>query len=331
MINQPIQVFLDATTLIKVGPPPGNETFSRLVDLVQYGLITVVTTDLTIAEVVRHHSDVACDTLRPLFNPRLLRSASRYLRIQIPDISDRDVRERVQSQISEGVASMFSRLNTTVLKIDEVMPSKIFDDYDQNMGFFVNRNKKNQFPDAFAFERLKSVATPENPVLVVSDDPDFKSPVEAYAAFRLLDSIEALFGELGLLADDQHPSLEPFLRSALTSNTDFLAYVELNDEHHHDYRVSTVCHGINIENMLAFRQLNEYELNILVNARVSVDLEVDLEYHDGTPPELELGRADVAFYASITTDSRRAPTDIAELRVYDCSLEWVGVSIGYVL
>ena len=146
MTNQPIQVFLDATTLIKVGPPPGNETFSRLVDLVQYGLITVVTTDLTIAEVVRHHSDVACDTLRPLFNPRLLRSASRYLRIQIPDISDRDVRERVQSQISEGVASMFSRLNTTVLKIDEVMPSKIFDDYDQNMGFFVNRNKKNQFP-----------------------------------------------------------------------------------------------------------------------------------------------------------------------------------------
>ena len=30
MTNQPIQVFLDATTLIKVGPPPGNETFSRL-------------------------------------------------------------------------------------------------------------------------------------------------------------------------------------------------------------------------------------------------------------------------------------------------------------
>ena len=226
---------------------------------------------------------------------------------------------------------MFSRLNTTVLKIDDVMPSRIFDDYDRNTGFFVNRNKKNQFPDAFTFERLKNVATSENPILVVSDDPDFKSPVETHQAFRLVDSIEALFGELGLLADDQHPSLESFLGSALTSNTDFLVYVELNDEPYHDHRVSTVCHGINTENMLAFRQLNEDEPNILVNARVSVDLEVDLEYYDGAPPQVELGRADVTFYASITTDERGAPTDIAELRVYDCSLEWVGVSIGYVL
>ena len=244
---------------------PGNETFRRLVDLVRYGFITVFTTDLTMSEVARHHSGVAYDTLRPLSNARFRRAASQYFKIEIPDVSDEDVGNRLKAEISDGVGAMFRRLHATVLDINEVVPSKIFDDYDQKKGFFVARNKKGQFPDAFTFERLKSVASPERPVLIVSDDPDFVPPVEGDEAFRLVNSIEALFGELGLLVDEPDPNLQPFLDTELMGNIDFLTYVEFDDEIFNSYRANTDCHTVYFENITAFLQLNE-DAPILVSA-----------------------------------------------------------------
>ena len=330
MTKEPVQVFFDATALVKVGAPPGNETFRRLVDLVRYGFITVFTTDLTMSEVARHHTDVAYETLRPLLNARFLRAASRYFSIEIPDMSEEDIRNGLKADISDGVAAMFSRLRTTVLDINEVLPSTIFDDYDQNKGFFVARNKKGQFPDAFTFERLKSVASPERPVLIVSDDPDFCPPVEGDEAFELMNSLEALFGELGLLVDEPDPDLEPFMDTELRGNIDFLTYVELDDESFDDYRATANCHTIYFESITAFRQLDE-DAPILVSADVSVELDVELDYYDGTPSEVAAGTAKVSFYASIATNERGEPANITELRIYDCSLRWANLTMWYAL
>ena len=330
MTNERVQVFFDATALVKVGAPPGNEMFRRLVDLVGYGFITVFTTDLTMSEVARHHSGVAYKTLRPLSDARFLRAASRYFKIEIPDMSEEDVENRLKAEISNGVTAMFSRLDATVLDINEVVPSKIFDDYDQNKGFFVARNKKEQFPDAFTFERLKSIASPEKPVLIVSDDPDFGPPVEGDEAFRLVNSLEALFGELGLLVDEPDPDLEPFMDTELKGNIDFLTYVELDQEDFDDYQATANCHTIYFEKITAFRHLSEDE-PILVSADVSVELDVELEYYDGTPSEVESGTANVSFYASIATNERGQPVNITELRIYDCSLSWGDLTMWYSL
>ena len=176
MSKQPINVFFDASSLIKVGAPPGNETFQRLVDLVRYGFITVVTTELTVAEIARHHIDVALERLRPLMDSRFRHLAAKHFHIELPSMSDAEVRIQVRQDVIDGVNEMFSSLEATALDVNQVKPSVIFADYDQNEGVFVSHNKKNQFPDAFIFECLKSIVSVDVPLLIVADDTDFKEP-----------------------------------------------------------------------------------------------------------------------------------------------------------
>src|SRR5207249_582617 len=49
------KVFLDANVVIGAGKPPGGPELSRVIDLVEAELVTVLTTDLTITEVVKKH------------------------------------------------------------------------------------------------------------------------------------------------------------------------------------------------------------------------------------------------------------------------------------
>ena len=77
MGEHPIKVFFDASSFITVGAPPGNVAFQRLVDLVNHGSISVVTTDLTIKEVINHHTRETFNVLRPLATPRFQRLAAR--------------------------------------------------------------------------------------------------------------------------------------------------------------------------------------------------------------------------------------------------------------
>ena len=253
--DRPINVFFDATSLIKVGAPPGNETFLRLVDLVQYGFITVVTTDLTKTEIVRHHTNVAFNILRPLVESRFRRLVAQHFNVGIPEMSQGEVRQKVKDQIANGVERMFFSLRATVLDINEVRPSVIFADYDQNEGFFVAHNKKNQFPDAFIFERLKSVASADTPLLVVTDDSDFLEPSSREDYIDVVDSIPELFGALGLLVDEPHPNLEPILYDNLMDNPDFLVYVESDDwQMEEGCKVTTICHTIEFDRAL----LHEY-------------------------------------------------------------------------
>ena len=330
MTAEPLQVFFDATALIKVGAPPGNETFRRLADLVGYGFITVVTTDLNKSEITRHHADLAFERLRQLSSRRFRRLASRYFNIVVPDMSETELRKQIKQHIADGVAEMFDRLNAKTVDINTVSPSQIFDDFDQSAGFFVAQNKKYQFPDAFIFQTLKQVATAATPLLIVSDDPDYCKPVENEDHFDLIISIDDLFGRLGLLVNEPDPDLEPFMYNDLMGNGDFLNYVELESEDFQEYKLSTICHTINFDNITAFQQLVESAL-ILVSAKVSVELDVQREYHDGAAVETERGLADVSFYASIATDQDGDPSGITELRIYDCSLHWSNGSMRWVL
>ena len=111
--------------------------------------IDVVVTDLTKSEIVRHHSKVAFDRLRPLVDRRFRHLAARHLNVELPDMNETDVRDKVKRDIADGVEIMFSSLKAVVLYVNDVRPSVIFADFDQNEGFFVADNKKSQFPDAF--------------------------------------------------------------------------------------------------------------------------------------------------------------------------------------
>ena len=182
MSEHPINVFIDASSFITVGAPPGNVAFQRLVDLVHHGFISVVTTELTIKEVINHHTQETFNALRPLADPRFRRLAATHFSVEFPCLSNAMTRDQIRLHVTDGVRRMFQSLGARILDINVVSPSVIFEAYAQNEGLFIAQNKKSQFPDAFIFECLKTVVSADNPLLMVADDTDFDVP--AWAAER---------------------------------------------------------------------------------------------------------------------------------------------------
>ena len=325
----PINVFFDASSLITVGAPPGNAVFQRVVDLVRYGFITVVTTDLTKTEIARHHTDVAFGRLRPLFDSRSRSLAAKYLNLRIPDMSGDEARNQIRKKIVDGIEEMFRCLHAKYLDIDQVRPSVIFEYYDRGEGVFVAQNKKNQFPDAFVFECLKAVASEDTPILIVAVDPDFTEPANREDNVSVVDSISGLFDALGLLVKEPDPDLEPFLYRDLLENADFLAYAELQDDDLDGNRVTASCRHIQIDAINAFQQVDE-NAPLLISVDVMVELDVKMAQNDGGPPFIESGSGMVSFYASLINDENGEPKAISDLRVFSCSLDLGYQSLSYI-
>ena len=198
MANHLIKVFFDASSFITVGAPPGNVAFQRLVDLVHHGFVSVVTTDLTIKEVINHHTRETFNALRPLANPRFQRLAARHFGIEFPNLTNAMTRDQIRRDVTDGVQEMFQSLGARILDINVVSPSVIFEAYTQNEGLFISQNKKNQFPDAFIFECLKTVASADSPLFIVADDTDFDVPATREDNIDFVKSVSGLFEKLGL-------------------------------------------------------------------------------------------------------------------------------------
>lgn len=325
MSECPINVFFDASSLIKVGEPPGKDTFWRLVDLVDYGFITVVTTDLTKYEIARHHTDNAYSTLSPLSKASFRQLAAKYFEIELPNMSESEIRDRIRQEMDDGVEEMFRSLRATRLDIDQVSPSTIFEYYDQNEGMFVAKNKKNQFPDAFIFERLKDFASADRRLYIVADDLDFEEAANSEEHLTFVKSIQGLFNALGLVQDEPDPDLESFLHDELQGNWDFLDFVERDDWVFDEYKITSTCGDIEVDHITAFMQIDD-KAPLLVSADVTIKLSTKVEYEDGITDH-DSGDGEVSFYASVVVDVSGAPKVLADVRVFDYSLDLGPVAI----
>ena len=319
MTERQINVFFDASSLIKVGVPPGKDTFWRLVDLVEYGFITVVTTDLTKDEIARHHADNVYDTLSPLSKSSFRQLAAKYFEIELPTMSETEIREKIRQEMDDGVEQMFRSLDARVLDVDQVTPSVIFTDYDRRKGLFTDKSKKNQFPDAFIFECLKGIASQNAPLFIVADDPDFKEPANKAEHICFVDSIKGLFDALDLVEQEPDVDLESFLCDELTGNGEFLDYVERHDWVFDECRIVSTCGDIEVDHITAFTQIDD-KAPLLVSADVTVKLAVEVEYQDGVTDH-DSGDGKVSFYASVVVDESGSPQGLADVRVFDYSLD----------
>ena len=63
--NKP-KVFLDANIVIRAGKLPGGRELTRVIDLVDAGLVTVLTTDLTVTEVAKKHVQNDFDLIKDI-------------------------------------------------------------------------------------------------------------------------------------------------------------------------------------------------------------------------------------------------------------------------
>lgn len=205
------KVFLDANIVISAGKPPGGPEIARVIDLVDAGLVTVLTTDLTITEVAKKHIQNDFEAIKEISQPHFRKIVEGATGVALPDLKRPQLRQKLRATYDKSTAEMFKSLKAKTLAIDEVKPSVVFDAYAAGEGFFSGDGKKDQFPDAFAFECLKKEASKKEPVIIVSNDNDFDGPVKSTKHISLVKSLPALFAALGL--EMEAPEIDAFIET----------------------------------------------------------------------------------------------------------------------
>ena len=200
------KVFLDANIVIRAGKPPGGQMLERLKYLVNVGLITVLTTDLTCQEVAKKHAENDYKIIKDIGRGHFRRVVKEVLGTELPEITKIQLKAKLAKLYEHKTKDMFRELGCKTLTIDGVKPSIVFSSYVTNKGFFTQEGKKNQFPDAFIFECLKAKASKKEPIIIVSNDHDFEKPVEGEPNISLVESLPKLFEELGL--KDEAPDID---------------------------------------------------------------------------------------------------------------------------
>lgn len=211
MPNSNIKVFLDANVVIQAGKPPGGPIISRVSGLANAGIITVLTTDLTITEVAKKHTENDYELIKEIGRPHFRKIFEEHLGSMLPEVSKTELKKLISKKYTKQVAKMFDCLKAKRLPIDHVKPSTIFNAYTEGSGFFTGEGKKDQFPDAFIFECLKAEASKQSPIIIVSNDDDFNIPVKNTDYISLLKTIPDLFHRLGLQVEA--PEIEQFLEN----------------------------------------------------------------------------------------------------------------------
>ncbi|WP_323035011.1 PIN domain-containing protein [Pararhodobacter sp.] len=278
--SQP-QVFLDANIVIRAGKPPGGPEIERVGDLVDAGLIRVLTTDLTVTEVSKKHSANDFEVIREVGRPHFRRIVEDVLGAKLPAVTKSDIKAALDKQYSDSTSAMFKSLKAKVLEIDDVKPSAVFASYAAGSGFFSGEGKKDQFPDAFTFECLKAVATKTSPVIIISDDGDFDAPAKQEDNITVLKSLPDLFKHLGF--EMAAPPVEEFLEE----NTDELAKLvnnevedwgligDVEDSEVYDVAVDEV----EIEKVAAFKPVEEGD-SVLAIATLRVSARASFTHPD---------------------------------------------------
>lgn len=203
------KVFLDANVIIAAGKPPGGPVLARVRDLVEAGLIAVLTTDLTVTEVAKKHAENDFKVIAEVGRLHFRKLVEDVLGTKLPTTTKAEIKAKLTADYDVATKAMFDAIGAKTLKIDDVKPSVVFRAYANSDGFFNGEGKKDQFPDAFIFECLRAETDKANPVIIVSSDGDFDKPVVADADIALVKSIPDLFSKLGLQV--KAPEIDNFL------------------------------------------------------------------------------------------------------------------------
>lgn len=198
---KPKKVFLDADIVIREGKPPGGPLLSRLKDLANDDVITVLTTDLTCQQVAKKHVENDYKVIKEVRRSHFRKIVEEVMGTTLPETTSTELKARLTKRYGRSTDAMFKDLRCKTLAIDNVKPSTVFSAYAADEGFFTGEGKKNQFADAFIFECIKAEAANGEPVIIVSDDGDFDKPVKSENNISLVKSLPDLFETLGLQVD----------------------------------------------------------------------------------------------------------------------------------
>lgn len=340
MMKQTPKVFLDANVVIAAGKPPGGPELARVADLVEAGIVTVLTTDLTVTEVAKKHAENDYEVVKEIGRPHFRKIVDEVVGSKLPDISKAQLKEKISSSYEASTKAMFKALSAKTVAIDEVKPSAVFAAYAAGAGFFSGEGKKDQFPDAFIFECLKKEASEEAPVMVVSNDGDFVKPVQSEKYISLVKSLPELFKELGL--EMEAPEIGDFLLANMAE------LVEAVDQELADWGLQgdvedseieeTTVTDVEVQKLTAFRPRNKGS-SILVVGRLAVkanasythpnwdDAIYDSEDKVLIPFENVNGETEVSFEVDVSmliaVDEEGGPMELEELYFRNSDFQYV--------
>jgi hypothetical protein len=328
-----MKVFFDANVLIQAGAPPGGPIVSRIRDLVRADLIEVITTDVTIAEIAKKHTDNEYEVIKDLGRPYFRRLVAEHLGVEIPEVSKAELKPAISKKYSKAVEEMLKSLNAKTLRVDDIKPSTVFATYVDGSGFFTGEGKRGQFPDAFIFERLRQEGTKDRPLVVVSNDNDFDASIKATENLTRVKNAIDLFKSLGL--EVEAPEVQEFLDAHEEDLVDLvndavnewtLIVTDVEDAEITESQVSSV----DLLDATSFRSI-EKGGNLLVIGSVSIKADVsythpnwdnamwDSEDKRLIPFEDVDSEREVTFEAkfsmSISVDQEGSPSKIDEFRI----------------
>ncbi len=195
------RIFLDANIIIGAGKPPAGPIIKSLSQLAKAGLVEIVTTDITISEVGRYFARKDFDVLKNVTKSRFRKLATNQFKIDFPEISTGELFDSLFKVSRAQTQRMFNDIGAKTLKVDDVKPTTVFEDYFLGRGVFGPEAKKEQFPDAFAFACVKAYADKVGLVMVVTSDGDFTAAIGGAPLLTLRKNIPELLGDIGELVD----------------------------------------------------------------------------------------------------------------------------------
>lgn len=340
MPKQTRKVFLDANIIIAAGKPPGGPELTRVADLVEAALITVLTTDLTITEVAKKHAENDYEVIKEVGRPHFRKIVEAVVGTKLPDLSKAQLKETLTTSYDASTKAMFKALKAKTLAVDEIKPSTVLAAYAAGEGFFTGQGKKDQFPDAFIFERLKKDASKKEPIIIVSNDGDFTKPVQTVKHISLVKSLPELFATLGLemaapQVDDFLEDNEAELVEALDRElADWGLQGDVEDSEIDDTTVTDVKVG----KLTSFKP-TEKDGSILVVGCMTVKANVSYTHPDWgsasydsedkilIPWDTVSGEAEVSFEVDVSmliaVDENGLPAEIEELRFRNSDFQYV--------
>lgn len=332
-------IFLDANILISAGKPPGGLMISRIAELVKTGLITILTTDLTITEIYKKHTDNDYNIIKEVSRAHFRNTLEKVTSVALPNITKTQIKEKLTTTYRTSTEAMFKKLKAKTLAIDDVKPSVIFADYAAGAGFFTREGKKDQFPDAFIFECLKTEAVKKT-IIIVSNDSDYVKPVSNEKNITLATSFLELFKILGL--ELEPPNLDKFLerhkneliKAADSELADWGLIADIEDAEIDETSVI----DIDIQDVIAFKSTQEGG-SILVVGRLAIKATIAYTHPDWDgaaydsedkkliPYEEVSGETevnlDIDVSMSIAIDEQGEPIEIEDLRFRNRDFQYV--------
>ena len=194
-------VFLDTEVFDHHNLDIASPNFKRLIRLAAADELELVLTDVTVAEVRSHLDAFAKSAFKQITDYRKVnRVVKNFITADtlegMEKLTEMELAQRFQGELDKFV----NATGAQILSVNRVSPSEIFERYFQAKAPFNDKNKKVEFPDAFAGATLQAWcrSPPGRKIYIVSGDSDWRrlsQETDEFIFVKALDQLLELFAD----------------------------------------------------------------------------------------------------------------------------------------